>query len=236
MPRIFAIVKKELKTYFNSPIAYVFLVVFLALGAWFFFRDFFTQGQVSMRNYFILLPWLFLFLVPAVSMRLWAEERKLRTLEVLLTWPVKHWEAVLGKFFASLAFLMVAMLFTLSLPISLSFLGNLDWGIVITSYLGSLFLAGSYLAIGLWVSGQTENQIVSFILALAACFIFFIIGENLVLELVPISLSPIFDYLGIGTHFESIGRGVIDTRDLVYYVSFIGLFLALNMKSIASRR
>lgn len=133
MHHIWALTKKELKTYFNSPIAYVFIVVFLAVGAWLFFRNFFFTGQVTMRAYFTQLPWLFLFLIPAVTMRLWSEEKKLQTVEVLLTWPVKDWEVVLAKFFASLLFLSVAMFFTLSIPLSIGFLGSLDWGIIIAS-------------------------------------------------------------------------------------------------------
>ncbi len=236
MSHIIAIVKKELKTYFNSPIAYVFIVVFLVVSAWLFFRSFFLVGQVTMRGYFALLPWLFLFLVPAITMRLWSEEKKLQTIEVLLTWPVKDWEVVLGKFIASLLFLIITFVGTLPIPISLARVGNLDGGIIIASYVGSILLAAAYLAIGLWISSLTSNQIVSFIVGVVACFILFIIGEDLVLFVVPSFFVSIFDGIGLGTHFESIGRGVIDSRDILYYFSVIFFFLFLNVRVLERRK
>lgn len=236
MKHILAIVKKELKTYFNSPIAYVFIVVFLAVSGWLFFRSFFLIGQATMRSYFFLLPWIFLFLIPAATMRLWSEEKKLKTIEVLLTWPVRDGEVVVGKFLASFLFIAIALTLTVSIPFSISRIGSLDWGVVSASYFGALLLAGSYLAIGLWVSILTENQIIAFILGVVISFLLFIIGEPLVLEVIPDGFVPLFSYLGLGSHFESISRGVIDSRDVLYYFSMIFFFLFLNVKSLGKRK
>ncbi|HLD82228.1 MAG TPA: ABC transporter permease subunit [Patescibacteria group bacterium] len=236
MKHVWSITKKELRTYFNSPIAYVFIVVFLMVGSWMFFRSFFSVGQASMRSYFFLLPWYFLFLIPAVTMRLWSEEKKLKTIEVLLTWPVRDWEVVLGKFLASVMFLAVALIFSISIPITIGRIGSLDWGIVAASYIGSLFLASAFLAMGLWVSSLTENQIVAFILAVVLSFVAYIIGEPLVLDILPQNLVPIFNHLGIGSHHESISRGVIDTRDVIYYLSLIFFFLFLNVRNLEKRK
>lgn len=188
-----------------------------------------------MRNYFSLLPWIFLFLSPALTMRLWAEERKAGTIELLLTLPVTNWQAVLAKFFGALAFMFIALLLTVTMPISVSFIGKLDVGVLIGSYLGSLFLAGSYIALGLFMSSLTKNQIVAFVLGLVACFIFFIIGYEFVVISAPSSIAPILDFLGLGNHFENIAKGVIDTKDIVYYFSFIAFFLYLNVRVIEKR-
>jgi ABC-2 type transport system permease protein len=236
MSHIIALAKKELKTYFNSPIAYVVMVVFLVVSMWLFFRGFFLSGQVTMRGYFSLLPWLFLFFIPAITMRLWSEEKKLHTLEVLLTWPVRDIEVVLGKFLASLAFLVLTLAFTLPVVYFVNRLGRLDTGIVIASYVGTILLAATYLAIGLWISSLTSNQIISFVIAVVACFAFFIIGEDIVLLVIPSSLVSLFDFLGLGTHFESIARGVLDSRDILYYLSLVAFFLYLNMRVLSQRK
>jgi ABC-2 type transport system permease protein len=214
----------------------IFISIFLALSAWLFFRTFFLQNQATMRDYFSLIPWFFLFLIPAITMRLWAEEKKLKTTEILFTWPIKDYEAVLGKFLASFIFLAITLALSVSIPISISFLGDLDWGIVIASYLGALFLGGAFLAIGLFISSLTDNQIIAFILAIAISFAAFIIGESLVLYLLPNFLVNIFQYLGLGYHFASINRGVLDSRDIIYYLSVIFLFLYLNARQIEARK
>jgi ABC-2 type transport system permease protein len=236
MNHIKAIISKELKNYFNSPLAYIFISIFLVIGNWLFFTNFFLQNQANMRNYFAFLPWIFLFLIPAITMRLWAEEKKLNTTELLFTWPIKDYESVLGKFLASLLFLTITLITSLSIPITISFLGQLDWGIVIASYLGALFLGASFLAIGLFVSSLTDNQIIAFILAIALSFITFIIGENLVLYVLPDFLVNLFQFLGLGAHFNSISRGVLDSRDIIYYLSIIGFFLYLNTRQIENRK
>jgi ABC-2 type transport system permease protein len=222
-------------SYFNSPIAYIFIGVFLVAGNWLFFNSFFLVGQASVRNYFSLLPWIFLFLAPALTMRLWAEEKKTGTIEFLLTLPISDWQAVLAKFIGSLAFMFIALLLTITLPLTVFFLGNIDWGTVVGSYLGALFLGGSYLALGLFISSLTKNQIIAFVLALIASFAIFIIGAEFVLMSVPQFIAPIMKFLGLGSHFYNIAKGVIDTKDIIYYSSFIFLFLWLNARVIENR-
>lgn len=236
MQVISALFKREFKAYFVSPIAYVFISIFLILTNWLFFRSFFIMGQASMRGYFGIMPWIFLFLVPAVSMRMWAEERKMGTIELLLTMPITDFQAVLGKFLASFAFICVTILLTLPLPLSIAFLGDLDFGPVWGGYLGAFLMGGAYLSIGLFISSLTENQIVAFILSVAVTFFMFSLGEPFVLFALPDFLIPLFTYLGLGAHFESISRGVIDSRDLLYYGSLIALFLFLNVRTIEARK
>jgi ABC-2 type transport system permease protein len=232
---IYILFKKELMSYFNSPIAYVFIGVFLVAGNWLFFNVFFLAANASMRNYFALLPWIFLFLSPAITMRLWAEEKKSGTIELLLTLPVTDWQVVLAKFFSALTFLSVSLSLSLTIPLSVAFLGNLDLGPVIGGYLGALFLGGSYLALGLFISSLTKNQIIAFIIGLAACFAAFIVGADFVLAGAPQSFAPVMKFIGLGSHFNNIARGVIDTKDVIYYISFIFLFLWLNVRVIENR-
>lgn len=237
MRNIIAIFKKEFRAYFDSPIAYIFITAFLISSMWFFFKGFFWSGQAIMRNYFSLLPSLFFLLfVPAVTMRLWAEEKKLGTIEVLMTLPVKDYEVIFGKYLAAYLFLALTVLLTISLPITLAILGEPDLGPMIGGYLGALLMGGAYLAIGLFASGLSENQIVAYILGVGFCFALYIVGNNFVIMTVPPRLAALFSYLGLGTHFESIGRGVIDTRDIIYYLSVIGFFIFLNIRSLESRK
>lgn len=232
---VYVLFKKELMSYFNSPIAYIFIGVFLIAGNWLFFNSFFLFAQASMRNYFSILPWMFLFLSPAITMRLWAEENKSGTIELLLTLPITYWQAVLAKFFSALAFLSISLLFSLSIPLSVSFMGNLDLGPVIGGYAGALFLGGSYLALGLFISSFTKNQIIAFIMGLASCFAAFIISADFVLAGSPQLLAPVMKFIGLGSHFNNISRGVIDTKDIIYYLSFIFLFLWLNVRILENR-
>jgi len=232
---IYILFKKELMSYFNSPIAYVFIGVFLIVGNWLFFNTFFLVGQASVRNYFSFLPWIFLFLAPALTMRLWAEEKKSGTIEFLLTLPITDWQAVLAKFLSALAFLTFSLLLSLSIPFSAAWLGNLDLGPVVGGYLGALFLGGSYLALGLFISSLTKNQIIAFILGLVACFSAFIIGADFVLASSSASFVPIMKFLGLGSHFNNIAKGVLDSKDIIYYLSFIFLFLWLNVRVIEKR-
>jgi len=222
-------------SYFNSPIAYIFIGVFLVVGNWLFFKSFFLIGQASLRGYFDLLPWIFLFLSPALTMRLWAEEKKSGTIEFLLTLPVTDWQVVWAKFLGALSFLFISLLLSVSLPISISFIGDLEIGPVIGSYLGALFLGGSYLALGLFISSLTKNQIIAFVLGLVACFSAFIVGTEFVLMGAPKFIAPILKFLGLGGHFYNIAKGVIDSKDIIYYGSFIFLFLWLNARVIESR-
>jgi ABC-2 type transport system permease protein len=232
---IYSLFKKELMSYFNSPIAYIFIAVFLVVGNWLFLNSFFLVGRADMRGYFQLLPWIFLFLAPAITMRLWAEEKKTGTIEFLLTLPVTNWQVVLGKFFAGLVFLFITLLLSITLPITVSFLGNPDLGPIVAGYLGALFLGGSYLALGIFISSLTKNQIVAFVLALMACFLAFIAGADFVLAGAPSSIAPVMRFLGLGAHFHDIGKGVIDSKDIIYYLSFIFLFLWLNVKVLENR-
>ncbi len=236
MQKVLTIFKKEFKAYFLSPIAYVVITVYLVVTNFLFFQGFFLINQAEMRGYFGLLPWIFLFFIPAVTMRIWAEEKKVKTLELLLTWPLKDTEVVLGKFLACFAFLGVAVLLSVTVPITVAFLGNPDPGPIIGGYIGSLLMGGAYLAIGLWVSSLTENQIVAFILGVVVTFVLFIVGNPFVTVVAPSFLIPLFNYLGLGNHFMSISRGVLDTRDVVYYLSIIGFFLFLNVRSLESRK
>ncbi len=236
MSDIFTIFKKEFKSYFLSPIAYVFITVYLVLTNFMFFQSFFLVNQADMRGYFSILPWLFLIFIPAVTMRSWAEERRTKTIELLLTWPVTDKAVVLGKFFAALAFLALALLLSFTVPVSIAILGNPDGGVIIGSYVGALFLGASYIAIGMWVSSITENQILAFMGTIIVTLILLLIGNSFVTSFVPANLVGIFSYIGISTHFESISRGVVDSRDVVYYLSVIGLFLFLNVISLESRK
>jgi ABC-2 type transport system permease protein len=233
---IYILFKKELMSYFNSPIAYIFIGVFLIVGNWLFFNSFFLIGQASVRNYFSLLPWIFLLLAPAITMRLWAEEKKSGTIEFLLTLPVTDWQVVLAKFFGGLAFLFITLLLSITLPLSVAFLGNIDPGPVIGSYLGALFLGGSYLALGLFISSLTKNQIIAFVLGLVASFGAFIIGADFVLAGAPKFAVPVMKFLGLGSHFYNIAKGVIDSKDVIYYLSFMFIFLWLNARVVEGRR
>lgn len=235
MRNIITIFKKEFASYFNSPIAYIFIAVFLLVSNWLFFQNFYLIGQADMRGYFMLLPWIFLFLTPAITMRIWAEEKKAGTIELLLTLPVKDWEVVFAKFISGLAFLSVVLLLSLTIPFTVTRLGNMDWGPVIGGYLGAILMGGAYLSLGLFISSLTKNQIIAFLLGIVCCFIIFIIGADFVLQKMSGSIVPIMQFIGIGAHFDNIGKGIIDSRDLIYYVSFIFIFLYFNVKSIESR-
>src|SRR3989339_2625 len=232
---IYVLFKKELMSYFNSPIAYIFIGVFLIVGNWLFFKNFYLIGQASMRAYFDLLPWIFLFMSPAISMRIWAEEKKSGTIEFLLTLPITDWQVVLAKFFSALAFLFVSLMLSITLPITVMYLGNMDIGPVIGGYIGALFLGGAYLALGVFISSLTKNQIIAFVLGLVACFVAFIIGADFVLLGAPQFLVPVMKFAGLGSHFYNIAKGVIDSKDVIYYCSFIFVYLWLNTRVIESR-
>lgn len=236
MRNTLAIFQKEFKSYFNSPIAYIFIITFILFSSWLFFRTFFLIGQAHLRPLFGILPWLFLILAPAITMRAWAEEKNLGTMEILMTLPIKDHEVVLGKFLASFLFIITTVLLTFPLPLTVYILGEPDTGTIVGGYLGACLMGGAYLAIGLFISSLTKNQIVAFIISIVICFALLIIGEDFVLMSIPSMIAPIFAYLGLGAHFESISRGVIDSRDLIYYFSVIGFFLFLNTLAIESRK
>lgn len=236
MQNITAILKKEFRSYFNSPIAYIFITFFLGISSWLFFQSFFLVNQAEMRGFFGLMPWVFLFFIPAVTMKLWAEEKKIGTIEILMTLPIRDYEVVIGKFLACLALLAVTILLTLVVPFSVMYLGNPDVGTLITGYIGLLLMGGAYIAIGFFASTLTENQIVAFIIGIAVCLTLLLIGEDIVLFKTPNWLFPIFSYLGLGAHYSSILRGVLDSRDIIYYLSVIAFFLYLSTLAIESRK
>lgn len=236
MRTVLTILSKEFKSYFLSPIAYVFITVYIMLTNFLFFQNFFLDGVSSMRAYFEILPWLLLVFIPAVTMRCWSEEKKNKSLELLLTWPVKDGEVVAGKFLAALGFYAFTLLLSISVPITIAILGNPDMGVIVGSYIGSLLLGACYIAIGMWISSLTENQIIAFIGTIVTIVLFLMIGTGVVTNFIPESWVNLFAYLGLTTHFESISRGVIDSRDIIYYGSLIFFFLFLNIQSLESRK
>lgn len=236
MSNIFAVTKKEIRSYWNSPIAYIYVTVFLALVSWLFFEGFFLQGQASLRDFFGLLPMAFVLFVPAVTMRLWAEEKKLGTIELLMTLPLRDYEVVMGKFLAAFMFLSMSILLSLPLVGIVAYLGHPDPGPIVGGYLGALLMGGAFLAMGTFFSSLTENQIIALIVAFVAAIILLLLDSTVVLSRVPTALAPAVDFLGIRSHFESIERGVIDSRDILYFLSITGLFLFLNVRTIQSRK
>lgn len=236
MHTILAVTRKELRAYFNSTIAYVFLIVFAGAGLARFFHQVWVIDQATLRPLLEVLPLLLLVLVPALTMRLWSEERKLGTLEVLLTMPVRGGEVVLGKFLASLILLAIGLMLTFGAPVTMAMLGPLDWGPVIGGYLAALLVGAAYLAIGLMVSSLTENQILAFLGALLICFALWIVGEEVFLKLWPQNVAAVLERIGTGARFESVARGVVDLRDMAYYGSLIALCLAGNTVALEARR
>ena len=237
MDAVVPIFKKEFRSYFQSLIAYIFITVFLVIlhGLLFWATGFLVIGQADLRDFFGLISIMLIFFVSAISMRLWSEEMKVGTMELLMTFPVRDWEAVAGKFLAALAIVGLAILLTLPLPIGVGALGRLDAGPVIGGYLGSLLLAAAYLAIGSWISSTTSNQIVSFILTLLILLVGSL-GLDWIRQFSPSWLSAWLSDLSLKEHFNNITRGVVDIRDILYYLSVIGFFLYLNVRSVESRK
>ena len=231
MSVIWTIMKRELGSYFSSPVAYVFLVIFLLLTGFFTFTagNFFERGEASLAAFFGWHPWVYLVLVPAVGMRLWAEERRSGTLELLLTMPVAPWQAIVAKFLASWVFLAVALALTFPAVITVNVLGDPDNGMIVAGYLGSFLLAGGYLAISCMTSAMTRNQVVAFILSVVLCLFLILAGFNPVTDLLVRWASPtVVDTVAafsVITHFDGFQRGVIDTRNLFFFLSVIGFAL-----------
>lgn len=229
------IFKKEFRSYFNSPIAYIFIGVFLVVSGWLFWQRFFLVGQAQMRSFFSLLPWLFLFLIPALSMRLWSEEKKQGTMELLLTLPIRDFEIVLAKFLAAMGFLTAALGLTLPLVFTVARLGDIDSGAAVGGYLGALFIGAFYLSLGEFISSLTKNQIVAFLLSTVFLFVAFILGQDYVLMPFSGSLAVLFNFLSPAGHYNNLIKGVLDLRDIFYFLSFIFYFLFLNVKVLESR-
>ena len=229
-----ALFRRELQSYFSTPVAYVFIVIFLVLmGAFtFYLGNFYERGQADLGPFFIFHPWLYLLLVPAISMRLWAEERKTGSIELLMTLPITPWQAVLGKYLAAWAFTGVALLLTFPIWITVNYLGDPDNGAIVAAYIGSFLMAGGFLAIGGCLSATTRNQVIAFVITIVVCFVFLASGFPMVLDFftswAPQILVDGIASLSFLTHFESISKGVIDLRDLIYFGFLILAFLYAN--------
>ena len=230
-----AVFRREFVTYFVTPLAYVFIVIFLALAGTltFFLGAFFDRGQADLQPFFSFHPWLYLLLVPAIAMRLWSEERKIGTIELLLTLPVSTTQAVLAKFLAAWAFPAIALALTFPLWLTVNYLGTPDNGVILASYIGSLIMAGAYLAVGACFSALTSNQVIAFVLAALVCLIFAVGGTPIVLEFftgwAPAGVIDTIASLSFMSNFRAIARGVIDVSALVYFASVIAFFLFANV-------
>ncbi len=239
MRDVLTVYRKELRTYLVSPIPYVFLIIFTTLMAWmlFYMGDgaFFVRGRATLQGgFFDMLPMILLFFVPAISMRLWSEEVRTGTLEQLMTMPVRTHALVAGKFLSAWTLLLVALVMTLPLAFTVSSLGDLDWGPVLGGYFGALLYGGALLSLGVWISALTGHQIVAFLVTLVCGFILFVLqwvaGDTMG------ATADILSQLSLTTHYRSMGRGVIDLRDLLYFASVMALFLYLNVQTVENRR
>jgi ABC-2 type transport system permease protein len=237
-----AIAKRELTAYFNSPVAYVFIVIFLLVSGFFTFMvgGFFERGEASLVSFFMWHPWLYLFLVPAVGMRMWSEERRLGTIELLLTFPVTAWQAIVGKFLASWIIIGIALFLTFPVVVTVNYLGSPDNGAIFAGYLGSLLMAGAYLGVASMTSALSRNQVVSFILAVVVCLFLILAGYTPVLNLLTrwassrtVDLVASFSAV---THFGPFEKGVIDLRDLVFFLSIMGFTLFTTSVIIRGHR
>jgi ABC-2 type transport system permease protein len=224
MRQVVHIFRKEFSAYFVSPIAYIVIAIFLLVTGWFFFATFFLFNQASLRAFYVLLPIVFAFVIPAITMRLISEEINVGSDEILLTMPVTIRDVILGKFLASVALVGAMMIPTIAYPLTVSFMGQLDWGPVVGGYVGAVFLGAAFSAVGLFASALTRNQIIAFIIGLAVCFTLTLIDK--MLYFLPQSLLGVFAYLGADFHFQNIAKGIIDSRDILYFVSicFVGLY------------
>jgi ABC-2 type transport system permease protein len=235
MNALWPVFKREFTAYFSTPLAYVFIVIFLfAMGAFtFYIGHFYENGAADLSVFFGYHPWLYLFLVPAIAMRLWAEERRTGTMELLLTLPMPLWATVTAKYLAAWAFTGVALALTFPIWLTVNYLGNPDNGVIFAGYVGSFLVAGGYLAIGACISASTNNQVIAFVVSVVVCFLFTVSGAPLVLDFfrgwAPLVLLNAISSFSVLTHFTAISAGVIDLRDVIFFFSLIGLFLAANV-------
>jgi ABC-2 type transport system permease protein len=235
MTMVWPIFKREFSAYFATPLAYVFIVIFLfAMGAFtFYIGHFYQNGTASLTVFFNYHPWLYLFLVPAISMRLWAEERRTGTIELLLTLPVPIWATVTGKYLAAWAFTGLALILTFPIWLTVNYLGSPDNGAIMAGYIGSFLMAGGYLSIGAAISASTNNQVIAFVVSVVVCFLFTVSGAPLVLDFfklwAPLPLVTAISSFSFLTHFSAISSGVIDLRDVIFFFSLIALFLTVNV-------
>ena len=234
MRHIITVFKRELGSYFATPVAYVFIVIFLIMSGalTFYLGNFYERGQADLVPFFQFHPWLYLFLVPAIAMRLWAEERKSGSIELLMTLPISIGDSVIGKYLAAWVFIGIALVLTFPIWLTVNYLGNPDNGVILAAYIGSFLMAGGFLAIGSCISAMTKNQVIAFIITVVICFLFLLAGTSLVLNFfkvwIPQNIVDAVSSLSFLTHFVSISRGVIDIRDIIYFVSLIGFWLYAN--------
>jgi ABC-2 type transport system permease protein len=238
---VLTVFRRELASYFATPVAYVFIVIFLVLAGALTFTlgNFFARGQADLTPFFSFVPWLFLFLVPALTMRLWAEERRLGTIELLLTLPLAQWQAVVGKFLAAWAFCGIALALTFPLIITVNALGDPDNGVIATGYLGCMMVAGSFLAVGAAISALTKNQVIAFVLAVAACFFLTAAGSPVVTEFLSKRVPELVDIaraISVTDRLNGFSRGVVALRDIVFFATFIGFFLFANTVAVDQRK
>jgi len=226
--------RREIRTYFNSPVAYIVVTVFTGISGYLFFTQLFLEKQAELRQLFGFMPFLFMFMVPAITMRLLADEKASGTLELLSTMPVRDWEVVLGKFLAALTLVATALGLTLVFAFTVRMLGPLDRGPAIGGYIGLLLMGAAFVSIGVMCSAFTRNSIVAFISSFGIGFALYLFGK--LTQFMPTALQPLVSFLSIDGHFDSIGRGVIDTRDVIYYLSVVGACLLLATTSLESRR
>ncbi len=237
-----AVFRRELYGYFHTPVAYVFIIIFLFLTGIFSFYlgAFYERGQADLEPFFRFHPWLYLFLIPAISMRLWSEERKTGTIELLMTLPISVKDAVLGKFLAAWCFTAIALALTFPMWITVNYLGDPDNTVILAGYLGSLLMAGGFLAIGSCISALSKSQVIAFVISVVICFLFILSGFPLVLDFfqgwAPQALVDVIASLSFLTHFDSINKGVIDLRDIIYYLVLISFWLYANVVVIDSRK
>lgn len=233
-PVFLNILKRELKAYFVSPIAYIVTVIFLIVSGWFFFSPFFLVGRADLRDFFSLLPVVLVFFIPAITMRMFSEEYSTGSFEIINTLPVTSIDILASKFLAAFIFVLVMLAPTVAYPLTISGLGDLDWGPVIGGYLGSILLAGLYTAVGIFASSLTKNQIVAFISAMAICFFLYIIDK--IVFLLPTFLADLLEFLGADYHFRNFERGLIDSRDVVYFLSLTAAALFGSYLSIQEKQ
>lgn len=242
MRNIIAIFKRELSAYFATPVAYVFIVIFLFLNGIFTFYlgGFYERGQADLEPFFVFHPWLYLFLIPAIAMRLWAEERKSGSIELLMTLPVSLSQAVIGKFLAAWCFTAIALALTFPIWITVNYLGEPDNTVILVSYVGSLLMAGGFLAIGSCISALTKSQVVAFVVSVVICFFFILSGFPVVINFfqgwAPQAIIDLISSFSFLTHFDSIQKGVIDLRDVIYFGTLIGFWLYANTVAIEVKK
>jgi len=242
MHATWAVLRRELAAYFATPLAYVFIVIFLFITALmtFYVGNFIDRGQADLSTFFLFHPWLYLFLIPAIAMRLWAEERRSGTIELLMTLPMPLWAAVVGKFLAAWLFAVIALGLTFPMWLTVNFLGNPDNGVILAGYVGSALMAGGYLAIGACISALTKNQVIAFVVSVAVCFLFTVSGAPMVLDALtawaPRPLVDAFASFSFLNHFQAISQGVIDLRDLVYFLALIAFWLFAGAIAVEARK